>query len=93
MGFAVILLTPDDVGKARDEQDVNSRARQNVILELGYFVGTLGRANVCALARGNVELPSDFAGVVYEPFDDQGKWRLMLGRELHAAGYRFNTAK
>lgn len=93
VGFAVVLLTPDDLGKSKDDAQLCLRARQNVILELGYFVGKLGRANVCALVRGKPELPSDFAGVVYEPFDDQGKWKLVLGRELHAAGYRFDTAK
>lgn len=87
VGFAVVLLTPDDLGKAKTDAELEPRARQNVILELGYFVGTLGRQKVCALVRQNVDLPSDFAGVVYERFDDGGAWKLILGRELRAAGY------
>jgi predicted nucleotide-binding protein len=94
VGFAVVLLTPDDVGNAKDQAaNLNPRARQNVILELGYFVGTLGRANVCALVRGKVEVPSDFAGVVYETFDDGGAWKFVLGRELRAAGYSVDLNK
>jgi predicted nucleotide-binding protein len=86
VGFAVVLLTPDDEGCKKGE-DPKPRARQNVLLELGYFVGRLGRERVCALRRGNVELPSDFGGVVYEPFDDGGGWRQTLGRELEAVGF------
>lgn len=86
VGFAVILLTPDDVGSAK-EADLQQRARQNVILELGYFVGRLGRARVCALKRGDIEVPSDFGGVVYEPFDAGGAWKQALCRELQAAGF------
>ena len=59
-----------------------------MVLELGYFVGRLGRERVCALKRGDVELPSDFGGVVYEPFDEGGAWQqARLGRELQAVGF------
>jgi predicted nucleotide-binding protein len=86
VGFAVILLTPDDVGSVKDGA-LQPRARQNVLLELGYFVGRLGRARVCALKRGDLEVPSDFGGVVYEPFDAGGGWKQALSRELQAAGF------
>jgi predicted nucleotide-binding protein len=86
VGFAVVLLTPDDVGGVQGG-DIQPRARQNVLLELGYFIGRLGRARVCALKRGDVEVPSDFGGVVYEPFDGGGGWKKALGRELQAAGF------
>ena len=86
VGFAVILLTPDDVGSLRGG-DLQPRARQNVLLELGYFVGRLGRSRVCALKRGDVEVPSDFGAVVYEPFDASGAWKQALSRELQAAGF------
>jgi predicted nucleotide-binding protein len=89
VGFAVVLLTPDDEGGKKGETS-NPRARQNVVLELGYFIGRLGRERVCALTRGNVEIPSDFAGVVYEPFDASGGWRQALGRELQAAGFEID---
>jgi predicted nucleotide-binding protein len=88
VGFAVVLLTPDDVGKGRNEASLRDRARQNVILELGYFVGKLGRKHVCAIRRGDIEIPSDFGGVVYETFDDKGAWKIALGKELQAAGHR-----
>jgi hypothetical protein len=86
VGFAVILLTPDDVGSLKGG-DLQPRARQNVLLELGYFVGRLGRSRVCALKRGDIEVPSDFGGVVYEPFDAGGAWKQALSRELQAAGF------
>jgi len=93
VGFAVVLLTPDDVGcKAGDT--TKPRARQNVLLELGYFIGRLGRANVCALATSDtMELPTDFAGVVWEPFDAAGGWKSAIGRELKAAGFEIDWNK
>jgi len=93
VGFAVVLLTPDDLGKARDEAQLTPRARQNVLMELGYFIGRLGRNRVCALKRGDVEIPSDFAGVVYELFDGSGGWKLVLGRELKAADFEIDWNK
>ena len=86
--FAVILLTPDDVGaKATSSDSLQPRARQNVILELGFFIAKLGRNRVCALYRGAVELPSDFLGVVYVPLDEASAWRVLLARELREAGF------
>lgn len=87
VGFAIVLLTPDDVGGAVGQEQQQQRARQNVILELGYFIGRLGRARVCALKVGAVELPSDILGVVWTPFDETEAWKLLLGRELRNAGY------
>jgi len=72
---------------AHDPTRLNPRARQNVILELGYFLGLLKRHRVCALYKGNVELPSDYHGIVYVPMDDAGAWRLLVGRELRDAGF------
>lgn len=92
VGFAVVLLTPDDVGGPVGGNS-QSRARQNVILELGYFCGKLGRQRVCALKKGDVEVPSDFIGVVYETIDDAGAWKLKLARELKQAGYPIDMNK
>lgn len=86
MSFAVVLLTPDDEGCAKGSE-LEPRARQNVLLELGYFIGKLGRDRVCALKRGRVEIPSDFAGVVWETFDAGNGWKLALARELEAVGH------
>lgn len=93
VGFAVVLLTPDDVGRAKDAEDLEPRARQNVLLELGYFIAKLGRERVCALRRGDVAIPSDFAGVVWEAMDEGGGWRQRLGRELQAAGHEVDWNK
>ena len=88
VGYAVVLLAPDDRGgtvKAPFEQQ-HPRARQNVILELGYFLGKLSRNRVTALHLGDVEIPSDYSGVAFVGVDDRGAWRLELARELKASG-------
>jgi len=86
--FAVVLLTPDDTGKKVESSgDLEPRARQNVILELGYFMGKLGRPNICALLSENVSRPSDIAGVVYVPVDGASAWHYSLAKELKEAGY------
>lgn len=87
VAFAVVLLTPDDIGSKKEEGvNLKPRARQNVILELGYFLGRLGRNHVTALIKGSVEKPSDFDGVVYVDMDTAGAWKALLGRELKASG-------
>jgi predicted nucleotide-binding protein len=91
-GFAVILITPDDVGGPSPSK-LRPRARQNVIGELFWFAGKLGRNRVCALRKGEVEMPSDFAGVVYTELDDRGAWKTELLRELSAAGYQVDWQK
>jgi predicted nucleotide-binding protein len=85
-GFAVIVVTPDDVG-GLNKDHLQPRARQNVIGEMFWFAGKLGRDRVCALKKGDVEMPSDFAGVGYTEMDDRGAWKQELLRELQAAGY------
>ena len=95
MDYAVVVLSPDDVGaSASTQKKLNQRARQNVILELGYFVAKLSRSRVCALHKGEVELPTDILGVVYIPLDTAGAWRVLLARELRTAGFSvdLNTA-
>jgi predicted nucleotide-binding protein len=101
VAFAVVLLTPDDVGAAKStlphwpfstkEHEVRAarilqeRARQNVVLELGYFMGKLGRRKVCALKKGNIEIPTDYSGVIWKSMDDSG-WQTDLAKEMKAAG-------
>ncbi|MGU1709108.1 TIR domain-containing protein [Pseudomonas aeruginosa] len=92
VGFAVVLLTPDDEGCVKGGTP-EPRARQNVLLELGYFIGRLGREKVCALKRGALEIPSDFAGVVWETMDSGGGWKQALARELEAAGHNIDWNK
>ena len=88
VGFAVVLLTPDDVGAlAENKDELKPRARQNVILELGFFLGRLGRDRVCPFVKGDVETPSDYDGVVYTKMDDADGWKTKLIRELKVAGF------
>ncbi len=82
--FAVILMTDDDVGGVSQEE-LAPRARQNVILELGYFLSHLGQARVCAIKTSGLETPSDFDGIVYITMDDAQSWKKELLRELRAA--------
>ena len=91
-GFAVVLMTPDDEGSIAGGGDRQPGARQNVVFELGFFIGKLGPSSVAALVKGNVERPSDFNGIVYIPFD-AGSWKTLLARELHHAKIPFDPAK
>ena len=96
VGFAFILLTPDEVAYLADQETLEDskrkkewRARPNVIFEFGYFVGRLGRERVCCLYKGDVTLPSDLSGLLYKriasTIDAEG---ISILRELKAAGYQ-----
>ncbi|AUC20885.1 hypothetical protein BTO15_01595 [Polaribacter sejongensis] len=87
VGFAVVLLTADDLGKVKTDDEDKYRARQNVIIEMGYFIGKLGRSKVFPLYEEGVELPSDLHGVLYIPLDNAGTWKFRLAKELNASGY------
>jgi predicted nucleotide-binding protein len=89
VGFAVVLLTPDDEGNLKGEPP-QPRARQNALLELGYFIGRLTRQRVCTLKVGDLEIPSDWRGVIDEPFDGGAGWKQTLARELNAAGFEID---
>jgi predicted nucleotide-binding protein len=87
VGFAVILLTPDDIGFPREMRtDAKPRSRQNVVFELGFFIGKLGRDRVCALRKGDIETPTDYLGVLYKTMDGKGAWKLELAKEIKHAG-------
>ncbi|UVM59114.1 nucleotide-binding protein [Pseudomonas sp. B21-010] len=93
VGYAVVLLTPDDMGSAVKEDAPSARARQNVIFELGYFAGKLGRGRVCLLRKGEVEIPSDLFGVVYTELDPHEGWQKRLVIEMKEAGLEFDASK
>ncbi len=85
VNFAIVLLTADDEGKAKKETDYKERARQNVIFEMGYFVGLLSRSHVFMLLEEGVEKPSDLDGIVYTSLKEN--WKEKLFKELQECGY------
>ena len=104
VGYAFVILTPDDIGSSVSElkqaldahypiekifaDALKKRARQNVVLEFGYFINKLGRSRVCCLYKGDVELPSDMQGIVYIPFRNSvEEIRVRIMKELKQAGY------
>ncbi len=88
--FAIVLYTPCDQGRGTHETKMHPRyrARQNVVFEHGFLMAKLGRENVCALRKGEIETPNDISGVVYVDFDAQGGWQTGLVKELKACGYK-----
>ncbi|MBD58528.1 MAG: nucleotide-binding protein containing TIR-like domain protein [Citromicrobium sp.] len=90
--FAVVLATPDDVGSLSGAEKMCPRPRQNVVLELGFFIGALGPERVAALVAGDdIEMPSDYDGVLYTRYDNAGGWKLALLKEFLAAGIPFDA--
>ncbi len=97
VGFAVVLMTPDDEGRSLKEKATtprgkpHGRARQNVILEMGYFMARLERKHVCGLTKGRVEIPSDLSGVVVISLDE-ADWKNRLAKELEGAEFQIDWA-
>jgi predicted nucleotide-binding protein len=89
--FAVVLMTPDDVGGLAGGKQQRPRARQNVVFELGFFIGRLGPQSVCALVSGELERPSDFDAVMYVKYESTGAWKNEVARELNNAGIEFDA--
>lgn len=99
VGFAFVILTPDEIAYTADQDSLEDsvrkkeyRARPNVIFEYGYFAGKLGRNRVCCLYTGDVTLPSDLNGLIYKKFStgiDEAGYSIM--KELKAAGYNINV--
>ena len=92
-GFALIIYTACDIGGIVGSSEQKFRARQNVIFEHGYLIAKLGRQNVCALVKNDVEIPTDISGIVYIPMDSAGAWRLAVAKELRNAGYNIDMNK
>lgn len=94
VNYAIILLTPDDIGftveesqKHESEREIELRARQNVIFEFGYFVGKLTRRNVCCIYKEGVKLPSDLNGLIYKKVNKSiEEVGLFLMKELRNCG-------
>lgn len=90
VGGAICLFTADDMGKDKDASEESPRARQNVVLETGYFMGKLGRDRVVILADSGIEIPSDLSGVVYT---NTTNWEVSLLKDLKAMGYEVDFNK
>lgn len=88
VGYAVVLLTADDLGRpaSLEHQDDRLRGRQNVVFEMGFFIGLIGRTRVAVLYETGVELPSDITGLVYIPLDAAGAWKGKLASEMDHIG-------
>lgn len=93
-GFAIILLTADDCGYANEKGDNSKkpRARQNVVFEMGFFMGKLGRDRVLLLLDNGVEKPGDLDGIIYHPTDNE-TWKYDLVKELKSSGYSVDANK
>lgn len=86
VGFGIVLYTPCDIGGKKGEKpNLQDRARQNVVFEHGYLIGKIGRRNVCALVKGNIEKPNDISGFVYISTSEE--WKLSIAKELRNSGY------
>jgi len=97
VGFAVVLLSPDDFAYAKDESPTKRklRPRQDVVFELGFLLGRLGKGNVLVFCKecANFEGPTDFEGIKVTAFDDRDSWKLALIRELTNCGYTVDADK
>jgi predicted nucleotide-binding protein len=91
INYAIVILSPDDEFiSTKSPLTTNFRARQNVILELGYFYGLLGRSKVAVMVIDNIEIPSDILGIAYIKMDDTDGWKFKLAKELSSAGINFD---
>jgi predicted nucleotide-binding protein len=91
VGFAIILYTPCDLGsKNKENEKLKTRARQNVVFEHGFFIGKIGRENVCALVKEDTETPNDISGVVYISIDEAGGWMLSVAKEMKESGFEID---
>ena len=84
------MFTADDFGRSKKEDADQNRARQNVVFETGFFMGSLGRKRVIILADSGIEVPSDLSGVVYT---STANWQFELLKELNAMGYSIDLNK
>lgn len=94
VGFGIVLYTPCDLGASQEKKDeLKPRARQNVVFEHGYLMGKIGRENVCALLKGDIETPNDISGVVYIKMEGEKEWKYKVADEMKACGYDIDLNK
>jgi len=96
VGFAIVLLSLDDNSSSKQNPDSKLfRGRQNVIFELEFFIGKLGRDRVISLYRqvDNFEFASYYPGALFIPFDENNHWRYDVIKELKASGHDLDANK
>ncbi len=94
VGFGIVLYTPCDLGAPQEQKEnLKPRARQNVVFEHGYLIGKIGRKNVCALVKGDIETPNDISGIVYIKMDEGDSWKFAVAKEMKACGYEVDLNK
>ncbi len=93
VSFAIVLLTADDEGGLKGAHDLKPRARQNVVLELGWFIGAIKRENVAILCEPGIELPSDTLGLAYISLTRDDGWKLQLAKEMRSSGLSVDPSK
>ena len=94
VGFGIVLYTPCDLGASQEKKDpLKPRARQNVVFEHGYLIGKIGRKNVCALLKGDIETPNEISGVVYIKMEGEKEWKYKVADEMKACGYDIDLNK
>lgn len=94
--FGIVLLTPDDMGysKRGGETEIQPRARQNVVLEMGMLLSSLGRNNVAILQKQHLEQPSDANGILYLNFNDHVRETVpKLVQRLQNSGFEFTQTQ
>lgn len=92
-GYAIVIMAAEDEGRLRgSKSELKGRVRQNVLIELGFFLGKIGRERVLCLHEetAEIEIPSDYHGVLHKPFGMDGNWKLQVAQELKAANYDIN---
>ncbi len=91
VNFVVVLLSPDEYAYAKTDEHSKRKLRpqQDVIFELGFVLGKLGKDKVMVLFRESdtFEVPTIFASLKVTAFDDRDSWKLALLRELASSGY------
>jgi predicted nucleotide-binding protein len=94
--FGIVLMTPDDMGYANNTgaDAIQPRARQNVVLEMGMLISSVGRKNMAILVKGHLEKPSDADGILYLGFNNHVKETVpKLANRLKESGFVLNPDK
>lgn len=93
VSYGIVLYSPCDLGKAKNDTELKERARQNVVFEHGYLIGKLGKNKVIALNKGDIETPSDIGGVVYIPYNTHEGWKISIIKELKENNFEIDYNK